>query len=99
MAYTLFILVNATLFIRPAEIVPSLAGLPIYNVLISACLAISFSKIADRLSTQSLIENPLNICILGIFSTIILSHLSHFNILMARTGGSSFSRSFSITFC
>src|SRR5690349_2803861 len=30
--FILFLLVNATLFIRPSEISPSLEGLPIYNV-------------------------------------------------------------------
>lgn len=90
MAYALFILVNATLFIRPAEIVPSLEGLPIYNVLISACLVISFPKIISQWTSQSLDENPLHVCVLGIFTTIMLSHLVHMNFLMARSGGLEF---------
>ena len=58
MAFTLFILVNATLFIRPAEVVPALAGLPIYNVLISTCLMASFPRIIDQLTGRSLLREP-----------------------------------------
>ena len=40
-AFALFILLNATLFVRPAEIVPSLEGWPIYAVIATLAVAIA----------------------------------------------------------
>ena len=41
--FALFLLVNAMLFIRPAEFHPALYGLPVYEVCIAACLVASVS--------------------------------------------------------
>ena len=50
MAFLLFILVNATLFIRPAEIVPALLGWEIYFYLIVACLVIAAPEVIRYLT-------------------------------------------------
>ncbi|WP_422925449.1 O-antigen ligase family protein [Singulisphaera sp. PoT] len=92
MGFTLFILVNAILFIRPAELVPAMAGLPIYNILISASLAVSFSKVTGQLSSNSLRDNPINACVLGLLISIILSHLTHFSFSAAKEGGVEFAK-------
>lgn len=92
MTFFLFVLVNATLFIRPAEIVPSLIGLPIYNVLISACLVAAFNKVAAQLTGPALRENPLTACVLGIFLAILASHLSHLNLAAAKDAASDFGK-------
>src|SRR5437660_1224594 len=63
MAFFLFLLVNATLFIRPAEIVPGLLGWRIYEALILSCLVAAlpdiFNYFAGRaLSTQPMAAKP-----------------------------------------
>ena len=47
MSFILFVLVNATLFLRPAELAPELTNLPfgIYEALILSCLALSLPQI------------------------------------------------------
>lgn len=77
MTWFLFLLVNVTLFLRPAEIVPSLAALPIYEVLIvGSCLG-AFERIQRQLGPQSLVRQPITLCVLGILAAAALSHLTH----------------------
>ena len=58
LGFALFLLVNAMLFIRPAEFHPALYGLPIYEVCILACLIVSYPKVAAEASRTSLSEGP-----------------------------------------
>lgn len=90
MAFVLFILLNATLFVRPAEIVPALLGLPIYNILISTCLVVSLPAILTQLTGRSLAERPITACVVGLLAAVVLSHLSHFSLGEARTAGEQF---------
>jgi hypothetical protein len=90
LAYALFILVNATLFIRPGEIVPDLEGMPIYNVIILACLAVSFPVVLAQLSLRSLVNSPISMCVVGLQAAVILSHLSHLQFFYARQMGFDF---------
>ena len=48
LGFFLFLLVNAALFVRPAEVVPALVGWNIYEVLILACLAASAQRLPAR---------------------------------------------------
>lgn len=75
MSYFLFLLVNATLFIRPAEIVPELLGLPIYEVLILSCLVATHASVFDHLKTRSILSNPITVCVLGLLVAVVVSHL------------------------
>lgn len=77
LAFLLFMLVNATVFLRPAEIVPELLGLPIYEGLIFSCLALSVNVVWDELQPRKLFHNPLTICVMGIWLACALSHVTH----------------------
>ena len=90
--YGLFILLNAVLFVRPAEIVPDWDGLPIYQCIIIACLIASWPVILPQLTWSSLKSNPITLCVLGLLPAIILSHLSHSNTWYARTEATEFSK-------
>ena len=92
MAYFLFLLTTATLFVRPAEIFPSLYALPIYNYLIIACLVVSLPRVLEQLSEQSLIENPITACVVGLLAAVVLSHLSHLFLWGAREAAWDFSK-------
>jgi len=89
-AFFLFILVNATLFIRPAELVPALAGAPIYNVLIIACLAASLPALLKQMALRRLMEQPISACVVGILIAGVLSQLARADLLLARTWGFEF---------
>src|SRR5258706_10275862 len=89
-AYALFILVNASLFVRPAEIVPSLEGWPIYAVLATLALAVALPAVLAQLTLRSLLERPISACVVGLLAAVVLSHLSSFFIWGARQSGMEF---------
>ena len=72
MAFFLFILVNATLFIRPAEIVPALLGWEIYFYVIVPCLIAAAPDIVKYLTGQSLETQPVTLCVFGLLIAILI---------------------------
>ncbi|MDR3623154.1 MAG: O-antigen ligase family protein [Paludisphaera borealis] len=92
MGFFLFLLVNATLFVRPAEVIPELLELPIYNVLILGCFAYSYPVVLRQLSGKSLVETPITACVVGLLGAVVLSHLSHLHLFGARTSGFLFAK-------
>ena len=90
MGYFLFLLVTATLFVRPAEIFPAVHAWPIYEYLILACLAVSLPGVLSQLSAKSLAENPITACVIGLWAAVVLSHLAHFFLWDARMSGFMF---------
>lgn len=84
MPFVLFLLVNATLFVRPGEIVPALAAVPIYECLILGCLLTSLRSASELLSWRGLVERPIALGVLGMLAAIFLSHASHFDLWSAR---------------
>jgi O-antigen ligase len=72
MAFFLFLLVNATLFIRPAEIVPALLGWEIYFYVILACLVAAAPDVLRYLTGQSLESQPITLCVFGLLLAILL---------------------------
>jgi hypothetical protein len=92
MGFFLFLLVNAVLFIRPAEIVPALVGWPIYEAVIIADLLVSLPALLRQLTPRSLAERPLTACVLGMLAAVVLSHLSHLFLWGARHSGIEFTK-------
>jgi putative inorganic carbon (hco3(-)) transporter len=89
-AFGLFILLNAVLFIRPGEIFADLEGYQLYEPVILACLAASFPEVVRLLSPASLARQPITVCVVGLLPAILLSHLSHANLWGARMDGFEF---------
>ncbi len=92
LGFALFLLVNATLFIRPAEIIPGLEGLPIYETMIVACILASLSALCSKLTVESLVANPGSLCVLGLLVMVVLSNLAHGRTWEARMGGIAFGK-------
>lgn len=92
MDYLLFLLLNAVLFIRPAEIVPELLDLAIYEVVIIACLIVALPKLLEQLRLRSIVENPISACVIGVFFALVLSHLAYFRTWEARMLGAEFGK-------
>ncbi|MDB5322671.1 MAG: hypothetical protein JWN40_4302 [Phycisphaerales bacterium] len=89
-SYALFILLNATLFVRPAEIVPSLEGWPIYAVVATLALLVALPAVLNQLNLRTLLDRPISACVVGMLAAVIMSHLSSFYIWGARTAGLEF---------
>lgn len=79
-AYHIFLLINATLFLRPSEIIPALAGWPIYEVLNLACISLCLPQILNTLSKKRLAAAPIVACVLGLQCTIVLSDVFSFHL-------------------
>jgi O-antigen ligase len=81
---------NAVLFIRPAEIVPDLLDLPIYEVLILSCVVVSLPAILERVRLSSLAAQPISACVFWLLGAVLLSHLCHFQFGLAHQAGVEF---------
>ena len=88
--FILFLVVTATLFVRPAEIVPELLGLPIYQTLIILCLAVSLPGMVRQPGVQALFTHPATACVLGLLAAVALSHLTHARFAEAGQSGWEF---------
>jgi hypothetical protein len=85
LGFALFLLLNATLFIRPGEVVPALLGWNIYQFLILLTFAVAFPLVLTQLG--SLDARPITVCVLGLLPAIVLSHLANGRGAEAATGG------------
>ncbi len=81
----LFLLVNLTFFIRPSELIPELATVPIYLSLILLAMAASAQKIVKHLQDRPFFQQPITVCVLGIWLAVVLSHAGYGRTMEART--------------
>ncbi len=87
MAFFLFILTNATLFIRPAEMFGIAELENVYLICIVACLVCSLPDLLTCLFGRPLATQPITVCVLGIVLLIPLPFLATANLSEAfRTG-------------
>ena len=76
MAYVLFLLANSTLYIRPAELFPAMGNVQFYLVLITAAMFCAIRQIHNQLRLHTLVQQPINLCVLGVTLATATSHLS-----------------------
>ena len=76
MAYVLFLLANSTLYIRPAELFPALGNVQFYLVLIVAAMLCAIRQIHNQVRLHTLVQQPINLCVLGVTLATATSHLS-----------------------
>jgi putative inorganic carbon (hco3(-)) transporter len=88
-AFAIFLLINAILFLRPAELLP-IEGLPLYEIAMIACLLFTNLTVANQLSPSRLVEDPITVCLIGLIIAIVLSLLSHAGIAPALVAGYEF---------
>jgi O-antigen ligase/polysaccharide polymerase Wzy-like membrane protein len=77
LAFALFLLTTATLFLRPAELFIWMADTPIYEILILATLALTFQSVLGHFRQFMLARQPISLCVVGVFLAIGISHLQH----------------------
>jgi O-antigen ligase len=82
--FGLLLALVATLFVRPADLVPALDDWPIYQFLIVCCLVVSLRAVFKQLIQQQLILEPVTACVLVLLVAVGASHLSHGNVWGAR---------------
>jgi O-antigen ligase len=90
MPFALFILLNAVLFVRPADLLPELENASIYEAVILACLAASAPAIVAQLDATSVRARPLTVAVFGVLVTVVLSQLARGAVGEAVTVGVQF---------
>src|SRR6266478_1664544 len=90
--YALFLVLNAVLFLRPAELIPELEGVQLYEIVILSCMAFSWKPLLQELQGRSLVRQPVTVCVLGLWVATALSHLSHANLGGAWTAARDFGK-------
>ena len=78
MAFALFLLTTATLFLRPAELFEWIGEAPIYEALILSTLALTFQSVLAHFRQFMLTRQPITLCVVGVFIAIGISHLQYF---------------------
>lgn len=73
----LLMTVVATLFVRPADLVPALDGWPIYQYLILACVVVAMRSAVHQLCVQSIQQKPLTASLIVLLFSVGMSHLAH----------------------
>jgi O-antigen ligase len=89
-AFALWVLVNAVLFLRPAEIIDDLQGANLYEVLILACAVCSAPALFRRLTSGGLTREPITLAVVGLLAAIVGSHLVHGHTWEARASATKF---------
>jgi hypothetical protein len=92
MGFFLFLLVTATLLIRPAEQMPELYGAHLYETFIVLCFAFSMTSILDQFSLKSLENRPITLCVFGLLLAVVISHLAQGNADKAAMTGFEFAK-------
>jgi putative inorganic carbon (hco3(-)) transporter len=80
----LLILTIGALLVRPADLVPSLEGAPIYELLVTACFVASLRRLGRLLGSLS--KNSVISFVLLLIPAVLLSHLMSGNSYDARIG-------------
>jgi O-antigen ligase len=90
LGFFLFVVLNGSLFIRPAEVLSSLQGWEIYQYLILLTLAVSFPVVLWQLQPRALETRPITVLVLALLPAVLLSHLVHARFEEAFKGGTDF---------
>ena len=64
---------NAALFVRPSELFPALGDVQIYLAMIVSAMLCNLRGMQDQLRPRSLIQQPVNLCVVGMVIAIPMS--------------------------
>src|SRR5215207_8069615 len=76
-AFGLFVLLTAILFLRPTETIDGLASLPLYQVVFLLCASFAASAVYANLHTTILVSRPTTLFVIGMVLAVAASHLWH----------------------
>jgi putative inorganic carbon (HCO3(-)) transporter len=75
-----FMATNAVVFLRPGDLLPSLANLPIYQ----GMMFLTILTWAPRMRKTRAMRSPITFCVLMLLPTVVLSHITHGDLWDAR---------------
>ncbi len=77
MSFFFFIILNAIIFIRPAEVFEPFYGMPLYNIGVVICFVVSLPNILAQFATEKIVTRPMSACVFALLPATILSHVVH----------------------
>jgi hypothetical protein len=93
LGFILFVALNATLFIRPGELLEALDGIQVYQILIILCALVSLPVLVPQFAPRALAERPVTVCVLVLWIAVVVSQLANgFNLYNARSSGFEFAK-------
>lgn len=87
LAFVLLMAAAGTLLVHPGDLVPDLADMPAYQVLVSACLLASSPRVVARFTATALRRDAITTLVLFGVVAAVMSHLARFDIYSARMSG------------
>lgn len=72
-AYLLFLFANAMLFVRPAELLPSLGNLQLYLPMILGAIVYAIPSLHNQVRLRTMVQQPVNLCVVGVLIAVFLS--------------------------
>ena len=75
MDFFCFLLLNMVLFIRPAEFIPSLADLPLYELMLGVCLVTGFPRLLGQATSRAVLGQPITALVVALLPIMVLSNL------------------------
>lgn len=93
LAFVLFCMTTAAMILRPGEMIPPLGFIPFYEVLILSTLLLAHRGVFRLFKPDSLLRQPVALCLIGTFIAIPLSHLTHMYFGGALNGAIEFTKS------
>lgn len=77
LAFLFLCLTTATMILRPAELVPGLARMPLYEACIATTILLSLQRLLRHFSAGSLTRQPVVLCFVGVVIAIPVSQITH----------------------
>jgi O-antigen ligase len=89
-----FVLISclAVLLLRPQDFAAGLEDTPLFLGLLLLGSAIAGREVLGQLSAESLLRNPVTLCVLGLLPAMVMSHLIHGRMFEARTDAVDFAK-------
>ena len=84
-AFAFFLLLNFVLFVRPMELFTdeNIYGLEMYQYVMIVCVALGFPTLLGQLRFDVLEKRPITLCMFGLLTAVLLSHLARFDFVSA----------------
>jgi putative inorganic carbon (hco3(-)) transporter len=82
-----FIAATALLYIRPADFVVGLDGIPLYSMLLLVTVALSLPALERVFRIETIIRSPISACVAGLLFAAIFSQLANLREWEARNAG------------
>jgi O-antigen ligase len=72
------LILNAVLYVRPAEFIPALSAIPLYQIALAFSIVVSLSPLLGQLTLRSLGGRPVSACVVGLMAVAVFGHLARF---------------------